>query len=409
MPAYQVHEYVLVFLYPKQIILLEVNMMKRFSAILIALLMLFVMMFGCAQPAEPTVTPATAEPQVTPNATETPEPAKPAVKLNIVSTIFPQYDWVRQILGNKAEHHDLTLLIDSRVDLHSYQPSVSDIVKIGASDLFIHVGGISDEWVNDVLRQASNPNMIIINLIDVLGDAVKLDTPIEGTQGHDDNGGDDGHHGHGHTCSSHSTPAPIHTCDSGHSHNDDCDDDCDDHHDHEDEHVWLSLQNAKAICAAIANALTALDPDNAEAYQTNLTAYVEKLSALNREYQAAANAANVTTLVFADRFPFRYLMDDYGLNYYAAFSGCSAETEASFSTIVFLARKVDELDLNYIMVTESANLSIAETVISSTAEKNQQILVLDGMKTVTRRDIDNGVTYLSIMESNLEVLKEALA
>jgi zinc transport system substrate-binding protein len=326
-------------------------------------------------------------PTQTPDATPAPEPVKVIPQLNIVSTIFPQYDWVREILGDEAEHHELTLLIDNRVDLHSFQPSVSDIVKIGASDLFIHVGGVSDEWVENLLRQATNPNMVVINLLDVLGDAVKMVEELEGP----------GEESHGHTCSSH-----------GHSHanEDDCDDDdCDDH---EDEHVWLSLRNAKVICAAIAGALAALNPESADDYQDNLNAYTIKLDALDAEYQAVTNTAEVKTLLFADRFPFRYLMDEYGLNYYAAFSGCSAETEASFRTIVFLAQKIDELGLNSVMVTETSDQSIARTVVGSTAAQNQRILVLDGMKAVTRSDINNGITYLSVMENNLKVLREAL-
>ena len=353
--------------------------MKRSIAISVVLTMLLVTAPGCSQQAA------------------APEAPGPGIELSIVSTIFPQYDWVRQILGDEAGHHNLALLMDSRIDLHSYQPSVSDIVKIAASDLFIHVGGVSDEWVDDVLRQATNPDMIVINLIDVLGDAVRMDTPIEGAQGYGDCGeddcdGDGHHHNHGHS----------------HDHNGGHDDDGDHHHEHEDEHVWLSLRNAKVICEAIAEALAALSPDSAEKYQNNLAAYIEKLSALDAEYQAAVNAASVRALLFADRFPFRYLMEDYGLGFYAAFSGCSAEAEASFSTIVFLAAKVDELGLSNVVVTESADRSIARTVISSTAEKNQQILVLNAMQSVTQSDIQNGAEYLSVMESNLDVLKEAL-
>jgi zinc transport system substrate-binding protein len=163
------------------------------------------------------------------------------------------------------------------------------------------------------------------------------------------------------------------------------------------------------MCTAIADVLVALDPDNEDIYRSNLAAYIDKLTSLDMEFQAAADVASVTTLVFADRFPFRYLMDDYGLSFYAAFSGCSAASEASFSTIVFLATKVVELGLNNIMVTESADKSIARTVINSTPERSQQILVLNAIQSVLRRDIDNGMTYLSIMENNLSVLKEALS
>ena len=354
--------------------------------LIVVLLMLFVMLSGCAQaqPEAPVAgVPAPAPVETEPAENNTPEDipvSEPETRrLNIVCAIFPQYDWVREILGEKAYRFDLTLLMDNLVDLHNYQPTFSDIVTIGASDLFIHVGGHSDGWVYDVLRQATNPDIVVLNLLDVVGDEVKMELLLEGMQ---------------------------HDCD------DDCDDPFHDHgdgHDHEDEHVWLSLRLAKAICAAIADVLSEMDPDNADVFQSNLEAYIEKLAALDLEYQAAVDAANVTTLVFADRFPFRYLMDDYGLSYYAAFAGCSAETEASFSTIVFLATKVEELMLNNVMVTETADHAIARTVIDSTPRGTQQILVLNAMQAVTRRDIDNGMTFLSIMENNLEVLREALS
>jgi len=340
------------------------------------------------QPAPGAQTPASGQ-----IATGGPENTPEIEKLSIVCATFPQYDWVRAIIGDNENRFDLTLLMDNLVDLHNYQPTVSDIVTIAASDLFIHVGGESDGWVGDVLRQATNPDMIVINLLDVAGDAVKMALDFEGMQ--DDAAHDHGHsHGHSHSHSHSHAPAsaPTH----------------DEIHDHEDEHVWLSLRLAKTICTAITDVLASLDPDNAGEYRSNLASYVDKLSALDMAYQAAVNAANTTTLVFADRFPFRYLMDDYGLSYYAAFSGCSAETEASFSTIVFLATKVEELALNSVMVTESADQSIARTVISSTPRRNQQIHVLNAMQSVTRRDIHNGATYLSIMESNLGVLREAL-
>jgi len=301
-------------------------------------------------------------------------------KISVVCTIFPQYDWVRQILGDNADNMNLTLLLNSRIDLHNYQPSVDDFVKISGCDLFIYVGGESDGWVDDALKQATNENMIVINLMDTLGNAAKIEEIIEGMKEDD------------------------------HDHNEDTEEHEDDH-DHEaefDEHIWLSLKNARILCSAIADALSSLDVDNAEAYQNNLALYIEKLSALDSEYQAVIKAAPVKTLLFGDRFPFRYLVDDYGLRYYAAFAGCSAETEASFKTIIFLAGKVDELSLNNIMVTESSNKKIAETIIRESKGKNQQILVMDAMQSVASKDIANGATYLSIMESNLSVLKEAL-
>ena len=303
-------------------------------------------------------------------------------KISVVCTIFPQYDWVRQILGDKADNIDLTLLLNSRIDLHNYQPSVDGIVKISSCDLFIYIGGESDKWVDDALKQATNKNMVVINLLDTLGESAKIEEVIDGMKADDHDDHDEEH-----------------------------EDDNDHDHEHEadyDEHVWLSLRNAQIFCAVIADALSSLDNDNAEVYQNNLTAYIEKLSALDSDYQAAVSAAPVKTLLFGDRFPFRYLVDDYGLNYYAAFVGCSAETEASFDTIIFLAKKIDELGLKNVLVTESSDKKIALTIIRESKGSNQQILVLDAMQSVSKNDVTNGATYLSIMENNLNVLKEAL-
>ena len=328
------------------------------------------------------------------NTADPSQPAKTGNKLNIVSTIFPQYDWVRQILGDRAGDMDLVLLLNNRIDLHNFQPSVDDIVRIAACDLFIYVGGESDGWVEGVLKQATNPNMVTINLLEILGDEARLDEILEGLEEiHDD-------HGHGHS----------HGHSHGHGHDDDDDDDDDDDHDHEyDEHVWLSLTNAAIFSTVIADAISELDPNFAEDYRANMTAYAMKLLDLDMEFKAAVDAASVRTVLFGDRFPFRYLMEDYGVGFYAAFPGCSAETEASFSTIVFLATKMNENNLKYVMVTESADQSIARTIISNTAAKNQQILVLDAMQSVTQFDVENGTTYLSIMMENLNVLRQALS
>ena len=314
-------------------------------------------------------------------------------KLSIVCTVFPQYDWVRQIAGEKSGDMDITLLLGNKTDLHSYQPSVDDIVKVTTSDLFIYVGGISDDWVDGALKNAVNQNMIVINLMEALGDSVKHTEIVEGMEADE--------HGH-----------------EGHDDDDNDDDDDDDHdadhnrhgdHDDEyDEHIWLSLRNAQALCSAIAGALSKLDAGNSGIYETNLKAYNEKLAALDAGYQAAAGAARVNTMLFGDRFPFRYLADDYGVKYYAAFTGCSAETEVSFETIIFLARKMDELDMRCVMVTEDTDQSIARTVIQNTVSRDYTILVMDSMQSVTLNDANGGAAYLSIMEKNLEVFKEAL-
>lgn len=304
-------------------------------------------------------------------------------KIEIVTTIFPEYDWVKEIVGENTDRVNITMLIDSGTDLHSYQPTADDIVKVATCDLFIYVGGESDAWVADVLKTANNKNMIVINLLDVLGDKVKEEEIKEGMESEDEEEEEDHDH-------------------EGHEH----------HHDEDepeyDEHVWLSLKNAVDLCEYIAGKIKTLDPEKADSYAANTAAYVAKLNALDAKYKAAVDAANVKTLLFGDRFPFRYLVDDYGLDYFAAFVGCSAESEASFETIVFLANKVDELHLKAIMQIESADGKIANTIKNQTQTKDQTVLTLDSMQSVTARDVGNGTTYLGVMESNLEVLKEAL-
>jgi len=182
-------------------------------------------------------------------------------------------------------------------------------------------------------------------------------------------------------------------------------------HDHghgQDEHVWLSLRNAETLTETIANTLCELDAANAPAYRENAANYIAQLNELDNQYKDVAANGQRTTILFADRFPFRYLADDYGLTYYAAFAGCSAETEASFETIAFLAQKVDELQLPVVLTIEGANHAIAETVVASTQEKNQAILTMNSIQSVTAKDAQNGESYLGIMADNLNVLKEAL-
>ena len=296
-------------------------------------------------------------------------------KLNIVTTIFPEYDWTRNILGNREADVNLTMLLDNGTDLHSFQPAVKDIMKVSSCDLLIYVGGESDQWIEDALESAQNKDMKTINLMEVLGDTIKEEETVEGMQESD--------HDHDH-----------------------------DHEDEEekeyDEHVWTSMRNAEVICDAIAETLEEMDPENKEIYQSNAETYKEKLSALDEAYQETVNNANQKTLVFADRFPFRYLVDDYDLSYYAAFSGCSAESEASFKTVTFLAGKVDELGVKSVLTMEKSDDRIAQTVIENTKAKDQKILQLNSMQSITSEEIADGATYLSVMEDNLGVLKEAL-
>ena len=289
-------------------------------------------------------------------------------RLSIVTTIFPEYDWVRRVLGDEAAHVDVTLLLGTGVDMHSFQPSAADIVKVAGCDLFVYVGGESDAWAEDALAEAVNPDMIAVNLMDVLGSAAVAEELTEGMT------------------------AEAEPEEDGPEY---------------DEHVWLSLRNAQTACAALAEALAALDPDRADAYRENAAAYGAELAALDAEYAAACASAAHDTLLFGDRFPFRYLCEDYGLSYYAAFPGCSAETEASFETVAFLAGKLQELDLPAVLVTESADRRIAETILEN-AGGDRPILTLDSMQSVTAADAADGTTYLHIMEQNLAVLDAAL-
>ena len=324
--------------------------MKKITALLLALFMLVGVLAGCGK-------------QNDTNQTD---------KLSIVTTIFPEYDWVREILGDKADNAEITMLLDNGVDLHSYQPTADDIVKISDCDLFIYVGGESDEWVEDALRNAANRNMKVINLLEVLGDSVKTEEIVEGMQEEE------------------------------HEHEDA------EEHEHEeevDEHVWLSLKNAKMLVRVISKALQELDPNNKDIYAANADAYVKKLSALDAEYQTAVDAASNKTILFGDRFPFRYFADAYGLDYYAAFPGCSSESEASAKTLSFLIDKINEEQIPVVFHTELSNEKMTDCICEATGAKK---LLLHSCHNVSKDDFENGATYLSLMEQNVAALKEAL-
>lgn len=311
--------------------------------------------------------------------------------VTVVTTIFPIYDWARQIIGEN-ENTNLVLLLDNGVDLHSYQPSAQDIMTISTADLFIYVGGESDEWVEDVLESAMNPDLVSISLTGAMGEDLKLEEIVEGME-HE--------HDHDHE----------HEEDEDHDHEHDEDEEEEHDHEHEeeyDEHVWLSLRNARKLTAAIAKALAGIDAASAEAFLANAAGYDARLQELDARYTEAVENASLKTVLFADRFPFRYLTDDYGLTYFAAFTGCSAESEASFATIAFLAGKADELNLPAVLTIEGGNRKIADTVIATASNPDRKVLAMNSMQSVTAEDVENGITYLSVMEENLTALKEAL-
>ncbi|MCI5518131.1 zinc ABC transporter substrate-binding protein [Roseburia sp. MUC/MUC-530-WT-4D] len=335
--------------------------MKKYISLLLAAVVTACCLSGCGQKISNT--------QTNENGQSTEISENDSQKMKVVTTIFPEYDWVKQIAGEEASNLELTMLLDNGVDLHSYQPTADDIMKISECDLFIYVGGESDAWVEDALKEAVNKNMKVINLLDVLGNTVKEEEVVEGMQTEEEE----------------SEEGPEY-----------------------DEHVWLSLKNAKVLCKAIADDLADIDAENAHIYQSNEQDYVKKLDDLDKQYQEVVDASSQKTLIFGDRFPFRYMVDDYGLSYYAAFVGCSAETEASFETITFLAKKTDELGIRNIMTIEKSDQKIAKTIIDNTKDKNQNILTLNSMQSTTSDDVKNGTTYFSVMEDNLEVLEEAL-
>ena len=288
-------------------------------------------------------------------------------KLKIVTDIYAVYDWTNRIMGDESEN-GVILLTDNGTDLHSYQPSAEDILDLTTCDVLIYVGGQSDAFIDDALKNSMNDDMKVVNMIDILGDSVREETLTEGMEAEEEEEDEVEY----------------------------------------DEHVWLSLRNAEVICDSICEALIQADPENEELYRKNLEEYESELSALDAEFAEAVSEAGSRTLIFGDRFPFRYLTDDYGLEYFAAFPGCSADTDASFETVTTLAHKADEYEVPAILIIEGSDGKIAETVINSTENKDQKILTLNSMQSVNLSDLGQDDSYLSFMKENLDVIIEAL-
>lgn len=297
----------------------------------------------------------------------------------VVCTIYPIYDWVQTVLEGVDEVQPI-LLADKGVDMHSYQANADDIINIRESSLMVMVGGESENWVQDVLDSGSfGQKQTVVSLLELLGDRAKVEEVVEGMEHEHEEGN------------------PLDELPG------------DDDHDHEDaeydEHVWLSLRNAYFCVEELAEILTAELPEHKDVIFANKTAYQEKLAALDERYKALRAEAKYDTMIVGDRFPFRYLADDYDLKYYAAFAGCSAESEASFDTVIFLAQKMDELDVKCLLVIESSNRKLAKTIISNTKSSDCRILELDSLQSTIP---GGGISYLGVMEKNLEVLSEAL-
>ncbi len=288
-------------------------------------------------------------------------------KINIITTSFSCYDWINEITGENNERINVSYLLKDGTEVHSYQPTIDDIAKISQCDMFVHVGGESDSWVKDALSKAQNKDMQIVSLVDTVGEHIKEEEIREGMQIDEDEKNSDFVF---------------------------------------DEHVWLSLRNAELICGEIEKKIEILDPDNSSLYRENLDSYIEKLDSLDMDFSDFVNNISDKTILFGDRFPFRYFTDDYGIEYYAAFVGCSAETEASMDTIAFLSQKLDELGINYVFTIDKSDGKIADTVIKNSKSKNQQILSVNSMQSAALSDNE---TYLSVMEKNIEAFKTALS
>lgn len=285
----------------------------------------------------------------------TAQPEKPhdETKLQIVCTSFPAYDFAREIAGDRAE---LTLLIKPGSEVHSYEPTPKDMIRIQESDLFICNGGESEQWAKTLIT----PELNTIYMMDC------VDTVEESADG-------------------------IYNAEDGES--------------ELDEHVWTSPLNAIKISEEICNALCKLDTDNAEAYKTNFTAYKAQLMALDREFRQVIKNSGKHTLVFADRFPMRYFALEYGLDCYAAFPGCSSETEPSAKTVAYLIDRVREDKIPAVLYMEFSNQKMADVICEDTGCKK---LPFYSAHSVSAEQFEQGVSYLDLMRINLNSLKEAL-
>ncbi len=291
-------------------------------------------------------------------------------ELKIVCTVFPQYDYIRNILGSEE---NVSLLVESGGDLHSYQPTARDILEISQATMFVHIGGSSDNWVDAALKAAQNPDLIKVSLVDMVN-LCEVESLEEHKHSHADSHSHNHEHSNGEACEA-------------------------------DEHIWLSVKNSIAITKNLCEIICNTDPENAEIYRKNTENYISKLEELDKKFEETIGTAKRKTVVFADRFPFIYLINDYKMEYFAAFSGCSSESEASFETISFLNKKITELSLPAVFITESSDGSIAKTVVYGS---QTEIYTLDSMQSVSSKDIENGADYIEIMTKNLEILKEAL-
>ncbi len=288
-------------------------------------------------------------------------------KISVVTTIFPPYDFVREIAGSQV---DLKMLLKPGEETHSYEPTPQDMIAIQESDVFIYTGGENDVWVEDILSSMPDGDRLTLKLLDCV-DTVEEET-VEGMKGAD---------GHDHD---HDEEESVHEM---------------------DEHVWTSPVNASVIAGKIADVLEEADPDHAGTYEENCDRYQEELAELDSEFRDVVQHSERKLVIFGDRFPFRYFVDEYGLDYYAAFPGCAGDTEPSAATMAFLIEKVKEEKVPAVLKMELSNDDIANAIAEATGT---EVKVFYSCHNLSAEDFENGETYLSMMQKNVETLKEVL-
>ena len=300
-------------------------------------------------------------------------------RISVVTTIFPPYDFVREIAG---EHVSLSQLLPPGAESHSFEPSPSDIISIQSCDVFIYNGGDSDIWVDRILSSMDEPPIEIVKMMELV--PLSEEEHTEGMEGDDHDHEDQEDHEH-------------HEHDGGDDH---------DHGYEYDEHVWTSPVNAQKIVSGISEALIKADPENRQSYEEGSSAYIDELSGLDQSFRELSENAASHLLIFGDRFPFRYFADEYGFKYYAAFPGCSTQTEAAASTVAFLIEKAKAENVRVVFHIEFSNETMAETIA---AESVAEVRLLHSCHNVSAKDMEEGVGYLSLMEQNLRTLEEVLS
>lgn len=292
-------------------------------------------------------------------------------ELKVVCTTFAPFDFARVVGGDRVT---VSLLQDSGADLHNYTPTVATLDAISDADIFIYIGGASDAWVEKTVEAAGNPDLVTVRLMEFVD-------PVHAELEND--------------WSSHSSES-HHNHDHGHDHGD---------HDHgADEHIWTSVKNAAAMVNAIKASFVKLDPDGNAEYEENAAKYCSELAALDAELEQISRVIGERPMLFADRFPFVYLMHDYHIPYMAAFSGCSSETNSGFEVQVGLINAVKVHSLDFVVTLEGGDKSIAEAIANETGCR---MISLDSLQSVSKADIISGKTYLSTMKQNIRAIKEA--